>query len=46
MFGSIEDNWILLFSFAFNFLQDDVLVEEFEKNVTTQRYMVGKEGIF
>lgn len=32
--------------FAFNFLQGDVLVEECEKNVTTQRYMVGKEDIF
>lgn len=41
-FGLIEDKWILIFSFAFNFLQDDILVEECEKILTTQRYLFGK----
>lgn len=26
--GLIENKWILIFSFAINFLQDDILVEE------------------
>lgn len=38
----IENKWILIFSFAFNFLQDDILVEEWEKILTTQRYLFGK----
>ena len=42
MFGLIEGKWILIFSFAFYFLQDDILVEECEKHLTTQRYLVGK----
>lgn len=46
MFGLIEDSWILIFSFAFNLLQDDVLVEQCETNLATQRYVVGTESIF